>query len=253
MAEHTSHLPFELDPLIAEAKRRTRRRRLLLTVMLIGAGGLAAGLTLTLRPGGPDRPAGGTSGSALGQQVHVSPGGRIGALQIDKSTRADVIAFAGQPGAETRGLYANYAPFDALGYGCRDLAATSQSGAPECKTVYYLTARTGRLSLLFTRDPRYAYRGVHPGTLGSVAQRDLGTHAGVGCYTGFAFGKGSPGAGTLVMELFTRSSRTGYPGGQAPTTPTALRNSRVGFLAVQSARLGARNQNNPGVLNCIDS
>jgi len=253
MTTHLPRFPIALDPLIAEAKRRMRHRRRLLTMMLVGVAALAVGLALTLRPGGPQRSTGGAPGSALGQQVHVSASGQIGSLQIDQSTRADVIAFAGRPGAETRGRYANYAAFDALGYGCRDHAATGQSGTPECKTVYYLTARTGRLSLMFTRDPRYSYRGVHPGTVGSVAQRSLGTHAGVGCYTGFTVGKGSPGAGTLVMELFTRQSPRGYPGGYAPTTPTALRKSHVGFLAVQSARLGARNQNNPGVLNCIDS
>jgi hypothetical protein len=255
MTMHLPRLPIALDPLIAEAKRRMRRRRFLVAVMLLGVAALAVGLTLAVRPGGPERPPGGVAGSALAQQANVSASGQIGPLQIDQSTRADVIAFAGRPGAETRGQYANYARFDALGYACRSHVATNQAGVPECKTVYYLVARTGRLSLMFTRDPRYAYRGVHPGTVLSAAQHDLHRHPGVGCYTGFAFGRGAAhGAGTLVMEIFTRSSpSTGYPGGYAPRTHTALRNTHIGFLAVQSPRLGARNQNNPGVLDCIDS
>jgi len=49
MAEHVSRLPFELDPLIAEAKRRMRRRRLLAAAALVTLTGAAA-LTIVLRP-----------------------------------------------------------------------------------------------------------------------------------------------------------------------------------------------------------
>jgi hypothetical protein len=51
-------LPFALDPLIGEAKRRARRRRVLGALAVLLAAGLAVGLTLALRsPGG--RPSGG--------------------------------------------------------------------------------------------------------------------------------------------------------------------------------------------------
>src|SRR5438270_2111672 len=53
MAEQISRLPFELDPLIAEAKRRMRRRRLGLAAILLAAACLTLGLALTLRPRGP--------------------------------------------------------------------------------------------------------------------------------------------------------------------------------------------------------
>jgi hypothetical protein len=42
-------LPFSLDPLIAEAKRRARQRRLLIAVAVVVVGGLAAALTFGLR------------------------------------------------------------------------------------------------------------------------------------------------------------------------------------------------------------
>jgi hypothetical protein len=57
MTLHVPHLPFSLDPLIAEAKRRMRHRRLLvaLTVALLAAGA-AAGAYFLLGPGGPSKP-----------------------------------------------------------------------------------------------------------------------------------------------------------------------------------------------------
>src|ERR1700752_3584355 len=97
--------------------------------------------------------AGGGRGHATGP-VGVTASGTIGPLRVDRSSRRHVISFVGRPGAETRGRYANYAPFDALGYDCPGHVATNKAGVPECKTVYYLVARTGRLALLLTRDTR---------------------------------------------------------------------------------------------------
>jgi hypothetical protein len=65
MATHLPHLPrlpIAVDPLIAEAKRRTRLRRLLLAV-LAGVVALAVGLTLGLRPGGQPKPQGSGAGT----------------------------------------------------------------------------------------------------------------------------------------------------------------------------------------------
>jgi hypothetical protein len=54
MTSHAPHLPFSLDPLIAEAKRRARQRRVLVALEVLVLAGLAAGLTLAFRsPGGP--------------------------------------------------------------------------------------------------------------------------------------------------------------------------------------------------------
>jgi hypothetical protein len=51
MSLHVSRLPIGVDLLIGEAKKRTRRRRLLLAAVLAGVVALAVGLTFALRPG----------------------------------------------------------------------------------------------------------------------------------------------------------------------------------------------------------
>jgi hypothetical protein len=57
---HLSRLPFALDPLIAEAKRRARQRRLLVALGVVLLAALAPGLTLALRsPGSPSAGGGG--------------------------------------------------------------------------------------------------------------------------------------------------------------------------------------------------
>jgi hypothetical protein len=55
MTARVPHLPFELDPLIAEAKRRMRRRRYLMGLALVVAAAVATALTLGLRAGQPSR------------------------------------------------------------------------------------------------------------------------------------------------------------------------------------------------------
>jgi hypothetical protein len=62
MTARIPRLPFALDPLIAEAKRRMRRRRYLTALALVAAASVATALTLGLRPGQPSR--GGVSGSS---------------------------------------------------------------------------------------------------------------------------------------------------------------------------------------------
>src|SRR5437588_13133649 len=61
LMEQSPRFRFSLDPLIAEAKRRARQRRVLISLVVLLAG-LVAGLTLALRaPGG-----GGSGGGHLG-------------------------------------------------------------------------------------------------------------------------------------------------------------------------------------------
>lgn len=57
MTAHVPRLPFALDPLIREAKRRARQRRVLVALGVVLVGGLVAGFALALRPSG-----GGSSG-----------------------------------------------------------------------------------------------------------------------------------------------------------------------------------------------
>lgn len=59
MTGHVPRLPFALDPLVAEARRRARRRRAFVCLALAAA---ATGLTLGLRPGHSSH--GGASGSS---------------------------------------------------------------------------------------------------------------------------------------------------------------------------------------------
>src|ERR1700749_4915055 len=52
MTAHAPRLPVSLDPLVGEAKRRARRRRVALATLTVAA--VAAGLTFGLRvPSGP--------------------------------------------------------------------------------------------------------------------------------------------------------------------------------------------------------
>jgi len=55
MAVHAPRLPFSLHPLIAEAKRRARQRRLLVTVVVLVLATGAAGLGIELSSRGPAR------------------------------------------------------------------------------------------------------------------------------------------------------------------------------------------------------
>ena len=53
MTVHLPRLPVSVDPLIAEAKQRARRRRLLLAALLAGVVALVVGLSFGLRHTGP--------------------------------------------------------------------------------------------------------------------------------------------------------------------------------------------------------
>lgn len=82
MTLHARRLPFALDPLIGEAKRRARQRRVLGALGVLLTAGLAVGLTLALRsPGG--RPNGGpaTAGYPQAGVSYRYPSGWIGVKQ----------------------------------------------------------------------------------------------------------------------------------------------------------------------------
>src|SRR5947209_3531406 len=66
------HLPFSLDPLIAEAKQRARQRWLAITLIVaLLAGGAAAGLALRSSGPSPQSVLGSSVDAALGQRsVH---------------------------------------------------------------------------------------------------------------------------------------------------------------------------------------
>lgn len=168
--------------------------------------------------------------------VLVTPTGRVGPLHVDRSTRGDVISFAGKPESESRGWYIRSSPFDALGYGCNGRPAASSVGIPGCKTVFYLDAKTGKLSLLYTSDRRYVdTHGVHVGMSTTEAERRLHELVLVGCDA------------YLRFETKTGFLVEWFGGGMTPKMSRHLIGGRVGYIVVHSQRL------NPGVLDCIDS
>lgn len=72
MTLRAPRLPFSLDPLIAEAKRRARQRRVLIALGILLAAALAAGLTFAFRSPGGGSPNGGGLTSASYSQWGVS-------------------------------------------------------------------------------------------------------------------------------------------------------------------------------------
>ena len=107
-------------------------------------------------------------------EIAVTAGGRVGPLRLDRSGRADIVAFAGKLESETRGRYDSYPRFDALGYGCAGKPAVRRDGFPSCRTVYYVELRSGRFEELYTVDPRYAGpRGIRAGMAKVAAERRL--------------------------------------------------------------------------------
>ena len=77
MTLHARWLPLSLDPVIAEAKRRSRQRRLLLGALIVALAALGVGTTLALRG-----PAGPNPGRAGAGQGHDSAVANIGGLSI---------------------------------------------------------------------------------------------------------------------------------------------------------------------------
>ena len=67
MTVHAGRPTFSFDPVIAEAKRRMRQRRLLVAALIVALAGIGAGATFALRgPGGSSpTPAGAGHGSAV--------------------------------------------------------------------------------------------------------------------------------------------------------------------------------------------
>jgi hypothetical protein len=131
------------------------------------------------------------AGCGSSKNVLISPG-HIGPLRLDRSTRAEVIAFVGKPDAQRHAAEYQSTPYLALGYGCsakqRDdafpLLETPNAGrtGPSCVTVFWVNQRTGRLGDFYTSSPRYEERrGVLIGMKTAEAERLLRRRADVGC------------------------------------------------------------------------
>jgi hypothetical protein len=136
--------------------------------------------------------AGCSSGRRVDSPAVVSASGRIGPLHVDRSTRADVIAFAGRPDAERKGGEGGGAPpFRALGYGCSGKASlhlfplledSRGRRGPYCQTVFWINERTKRLGNFFTASSRFVEsHGVRIGMRSQHAERLLHKRLTAGC------------------------------------------------------------------------
>jgi hypothetical protein len=111
----------------------------------------------------------------------VTAGGRVGSLQLDRSTPVDIQRFAGAADYLRIGAFRSggVTPrFLALGYQCRHvkhgIPTTMDDGTGTrhprlshtgCVTVYFVNARTNRLALFTSRSPRFVTSlGTRPGT-----------------------------------------------------------------------------------------
>jgi hypothetical protein len=122
------------------------------------------------------------------QSAVVTAKGRIGPLHLDRSNRAAIIAFAGRPDTERTGQEFDSPRYYALGYRCAKKEAPDRfpitAGGPQCRTIFFLNRRTGRLETFFTTEPRYSEgHGVRIGTASSAAERLLHKRLSEGCET----------------------------------------------------------------------
>jgi hypothetical protein len=170
----------------------------------------------------------------------VTAGGRVGSLQLDRSTPVDVQRFAGPADYLRIGAFrsGNVAPrFLALGYQCRHvkygIQTTMDDGTGSrhpllshvgCVTVYFINARTNRLVLFTSRSPRFVTSlGTRPGMRWSKV-REHG-HQYVNCEGLFVLWRRS--------ELVLSNIGGREPGGDPPRP---IRGGRVFDVEIASSR-----------------
>jgi hypothetical protein len=187
--------------------------------------------------------AAGFSGAAPGgAAVTITAGGRIGTLQLDRSDKSAIVAFAGEPEVDEvdAGVYPG-SGWEALGYRCgpqdtlAPLVATVGAEGPYCRTVYYVNSGTGRLGTFFTSMPGFRdAHGVFAGMRTAKADRLEGKKALGGCLEGIAIQ--SPSA---IYHVIITGGHTHLRGNEL-----VVRGGRVGALVLHSRR------NNVGVFDC---
>jgi len=146
---------------------------------------------------------------SLGGDGVVSPAGRVGQLQIDQSTPAEIRRFAGAPAFAGRGrtnaLFASGLRwYRALGYGCsRSQSVGFDPGGAQpthmrCRTIYFVNPRTGKFAAFWTDSTAFrTVKGSRAGMRQAMADRLEGAHARVGALTGISRSRGT---GTLFIE-----------------------------------------------------
>lgn len=175
--------------------------------------------------------------------ITITAGGRIGPLDLDRSDKAAVVAFAGEP--EVDEVDAGTDPgsgWEALGYECgakdtlTPLVAPAGAQGPYCRTVFYLNSESGLLGTFFTSMPgvRDAH-GVFTGMRTAKADRLEGKKAVGGCSEGIFIS--SPSA-TLHVVI---SGGHALPHAKLPI----VKGGRVGALVLHSRA------NDVGAFDCL--
>lgn len=180
-------------------------------------------------------------GSALsaGASTIVTVTGRVGPLHLDRSNRAAVIAFAGQPDAERHGQAPGYAAYDALGYGCGKRHASNaaplvEGRPPYCRTVFFINRRTSRLETFFTSSSRYSEgHGVRIGMATATAERRLHERLFEGCET------------NIFLKSSTANLTVAFTGGRSKPPSLHVIGGHVYAFVLHSRRSDA------GVFDCI--
>jgi len=95
MTARAPRLPYSLDPLIAEAKRRMRRRRSLILAMLFVAAAIGVTFAFGSSPGGPGSNGSPTSGATTRLSSHGIGGVQLGATKAQ--TVAELSRLFGSP------------------------------------------------------------------------------------------------------------------------------------------------------------
>lgn len=146
--------------------------------------------------------------------VPVTSHGRIGTLQLDRSTRADVVALMGPPEVEAHiyGYFEKADRLDALGYHCGRRygpdAMALVRGGPRCLDVFWIDVRTGKLGNAYLVDRRFVGpHGIRPGTASATVERILHQRLNGGCVDELREGE--------VTYVFSGGHRVRIPGNLA--------------------------------------
>jgi hypothetical protein len=155
---------------------------------------------------------------------------------MEKSTRADVVSYAGSPDAEARGHEPGSSPYRILGYGCGHGASRTAADVwSKCQTVFWVDIPTGQLEAFDTRSPQYIEaRGVRIGMTTAEAERRFHTVVHPGCEDNAYF------------ENKTGSLTVAFDGGQIETHDgvNTLNGGHVSEFVLHGAT------HNPGVFDC---
>lgn len=141
-------------------------------------------------------------GASRGGSGNVTTSGQVGPLRLHRSTRTDVIAFAGTPESEQQ---SSVYGVDELGYEC-----SLVSGYQNCRTTFFLAKAKGTLIEFSTASRAYRALGhINIGASTRRAEEISHRHATSGCLNAIYILK--PRA-NITLTLMIEGGR-GTPGG----------------------------------------